>query len=155
MIKRLFSLVWGKRLIGYKLVKVCGWDSALVERQGIRQRVWFAVVFALAASLSSCASQNAYRDKDGRWAYGSNELFHRSKSSAQIVGVGTVSVREYDEKTGKLVSTYEINSTSQDSLISVRSQPDGIEAVKLWGLLSLGSDLVSGANNVAQDAVNQ
>lgn len=103
--------------------------------------------------LAGCASQSVYRGADGKWAYNTQETLHASNSSAQMVGVGTVTVREYDRKTGGLTSDYTINSTGADSIVTVRSKPSGTEAVKLWGLLNLGSDLISGANNVAQDAI--
>jgi len=41
MLKIIFKIFWKKYLDGYKLIRVKGWNCALIEKQGQRQTVWF------------------------------------------------------------------------------------------------------------------
>lgn len=116
--------------------------------------ILFLLAYAL-FFLCSCASQTLYKSEEGKWVYHTQETLHSSDSSAQMLGQGNVTIREYDRKTGSLKSEHIIAATNDSSIVTVRSNPSGTEAVKLWGLLNLGSDFISGANNIGQDAVKQ
>jgi len=53
MLKLIFSLIWYKRLRGYKLIKVTGWRSCLMEAKS-GQRIRGTFVFTENKDLNKC-----------------------------------------------------------------------------------------------------